>query len=42
MSGKNYTWANILTVPTFEKLDRILISTKWEEINSLSSVLALS
>jgi hypothetical protein len=30
LSGRQFTWANNLQVLTFEKLDRILISTDWE------------
>ena len=30
MIGRQYTWANKLDPPTFEKLDRVLISTEWE------------
>jgi hypothetical protein len=41
MSGRKYTWANNMTVPTFEKLDRILLTTEWEEKFSLSMVQAL-
>jgi endonuclease/exonuclease/phosphatase family metal-dependent hydrolase len=29
LSGRQYTWANNLPTPTYEKLDRILISTEW-------------
>jgi hypothetical protein len=28
--GRHFTWANNLQCPTFEKLDRILVSTEWE------------
>ena len=28
--GRNYTWANSLPEPTFERLDRVLVSTDWE------------
>jgi hypothetical protein len=28
MSGRKFTWANSLPNPTFEKLDRILMSTE--------------
>jgi hypothetical protein len=28
MSGRRYTWANSLPNPTYEKLDRVLISTE--------------
>jgi hypothetical protein len=30
LSGQQFTWANNLQTPTFEKLDRILVSTYWE------------
>jgi endonuclease/exonuclease/phosphatase family metal-dependent hydrolase len=30
LSGRQYTWANNLQTPTYEKLDRILVSTEWE------------
>jgi hypothetical protein len=30
MSGGKYTWANSLPNPTYEKLDIILMATKWE------------
>jgi hypothetical protein len=42
MSGKKYIWANNLATPTFEKLDRILMTTKWEEKFPLSMVQALT
>ena len=28
MSGRKYTWANSLKNPTFERLDRVLVSTE--------------
>jgi hypothetical protein len=31
MTVHKFTWANNLASPTFEKLDRILITTEWEE-----------
>jgi endonuclease/exonuclease/phosphatase family metal-dependent hydrolase len=37
-----YTWANNLANPTFEKLDRVLIITEWEEKYPLTIVRALS
>jgi hypothetical protein len=40
MTGKNYTWANSLEDPTYEKLDKILMSTEWEQKFSLSIVVA--
>jgi hypothetical protein len=42
MSGRNYTWANNLANPTYEKLDRVLIITEWEEKFSLTMVRALT
>jgi hypothetical protein len=42
LSGRKYTWANNLEVPTFEKLDRILITTEWEEKYPMSTVQALT
>jgi hypothetical protein len=30
LSGRQYTWANALPIPTYEKLDRALMSTEWE------------
>jgi hypothetical protein len=42
MIGRKFTWANNLTTPIYEKLDRILISTKCEENFSLSTVKALN
>jgi hypothetical protein len=30
LSDQHFTWANNLQVPTYEKLDRILVSTDWE------------
>jgi hypothetical protein len=30
LSWRQYTWANNLQTPTYEKLDRILVSTDWE------------
>ena len=42
MSGRKYTWANSLPNPTYEKLDRILVATEWEQKFPLSTVIALS
>ena len=42
MFGKNYTWANNLSVPTYEKLDRVLMSTEWEQKFPLSTKFALN
>jgi hypothetical protein len=41
MSGRRYTWANSLPNPTYEKLDRILMSIEWELNHSLSTVVVL-
>jgi hypothetical protein len=41
MSGRRFTWANSLPIPTYEKLVRILVSTKWELNHPLSMVVAL-
>jgi hypothetical protein len=41
MSSRWYTWANSLPNPTYEKLDRVLISTEWELTHPLSTVVAL-
>jgi exonuclease III len=30
LSGRQYTWANNLQTPMYEKLDRVLVSTEWE------------
>jgi endonuclease/exonuclease/phosphatase family metal-dependent hydrolase len=30
LSDRQFTWANNLQISTYEKLDRILVSTKWE------------
>ncbi|KAJ1290602.1 hypothetical protein BS78_02G256700 [Paspalum vaginatum] len=30
LTGRQYTWANSLPNPTYEKLDRALVSTEWE------------
>ena len=30
MSGRQFTWANNRSVPTYEKLDRVLMDTEWE------------
>jgi hypothetical protein len=42
MLGRQYTWANSRQTLTFEKLDRILISTEWEEKYPTTMVIALS
>ncbi|KAL5648137.1 hypothetical protein ACJX0J_042492 [Zea mays] len=30
LNGRQFTWANSLPNPTYEKLDRVLMSTEWE------------
>jgi len=42
LSGRKFTWANSAEHPTFERLDRILVSTDWEQKFSLSTVEALT
>lgn len=42
MSGRKYTWANTLDTPTYERLDRVLVSTDWEQYFPLATVVALS
>jgi hypothetical protein len=42
MTGRKYTWANYAEVPTFEKLDRILVTIDWEQKFPLAFVQALT
>jgi endonuclease/exonuclease/phosphatase family metal-dependent hydrolase len=42
LSGRQFTWASRRTVPTFEKLDRLLVSVEWEEKFPLVTVQALT
>jgi hypothetical protein len=42
MSRRKYTWANSREVPTCERLDRVLVSTEWEERFPLSTIIALT
>lgn len=42
LSGRQYTWANARANPTYEKLDRVLVSTDWELHFPRASVLAHS
>jgi len=42
LSGRKFTWANSAEHPTFERLDRILVSTNWEQKFPLSTVEALT
>ncbi len=41
LTGRQFTWANSLPTPTYEKLARILTSTDWESKYPLVSVHAL-
>ena len=41
MSGRQFTWANNRPVPTYEKLDRVLMSTDWEPKHPMVSVRSL-
>jgi hypothetical protein len=42
LSGRQYTWANRRNIQTFEKLDRVLANSEWEQHFPLVSVHALS
>ena len=42
LSGRQFTWANSLPNPTYEKLDRVLASIEWEQKFPLVTVQALS
>jgi exonuclease III len=42
MSGRKFTWANSRRVPTYERLDRVLVSTEWEQNFPLATVEALN
>ena len=41
LTGRQFTWANSLPVPTYEKLDRVLTSVEWEQKYPLVTVQAL-
>jgi hypothetical protein len=41
MIGRQFTWANSLPNPTFEKLDRVLMDVEWESKFPMVSVRAL-
>ena len=41
MIGRQYTWANSLPEPTYEKLDRVLMDSDWEIKYPLVSVRVL-
>jgi hypothetical protein len=42
MSGRKFTWANSRRMPTYERLDRVLVSTEWEQNFPLAIVEALN
>jgi hypothetical protein len=42
MSGRKFTWANSRRVPTYERLDRVLVSTDCEQKYPLATVEALN
>ena len=42
MNGRQFIWGNNMHNPTFEKLDRILCSTEWEETYPLTQVTTLT
>jgi hypothetical protein len=42
MTGRRFTWANCAEVPTYERLDRILVTTEWEQKFPLATVQTLS
>jgi hypothetical protein len=41
MIGRQFTWANNLPEPTYEKLDRVLMDSDWEDKFPMVSVRAL-
>ena len=41
LTGRQFTWANSLPIPTYEKLDRVLTSVEWEQKYPLVSVHAM-
>lgn len=40
MSGRHYTWVSSGDDPTYKKLDRVLVSTEWENKFPLNTILA--
>jgi hypothetical protein len=42
MSGRKFTWANSMPNPMYVKLDRILMSSEWQQNFPLPNVVALS
>jgi hypothetical protein len=42
LPGRRFTWASSAEIPTFEKHDRILVSTDWEQKYPVSTIEALT
>jgi hypothetical protein len=40
--GRQYTWANNLPDPTFEKLDRVLVTSEWDQAFPLAVVIGMN
>jgi hypothetical protein len=40
--GRQYTWANTLPNPTYEKLDRVLVTSEWDRGNPLTVVTGMT
>lgn len=41
ISGRQFTWANNMPDPTYEKLDRVLVCPDWEDKYPMTMVIAL-
>jgi hypothetical protein len=41
MTGRQFTWANNLSDPTYEKLDHVLMDTDWEDKFPMVTIRAL-
>ena len=42
LSERKFTWASSAEIPTFQKLDRVLVSTDWEQKFRVSTMEALT
>jgi endonuclease/exonuclease/phosphatase family metal-dependent hydrolase len=40
--GRQFTWANNLPDPTFEKLDRVLVTAEWDQAYPLAVVIGMN
>jgi endonuclease/exonuclease/phosphatase family metal-dependent hydrolase len=40
--GRQYTWANNLPDPTYEKLDRVLVTAEWDQDFPLAVVTGMN